>query len=92
MIILPSPSSVVFRQPQIPLSAAEGFVCDDNLGCQQAGTGLTSGRKDIALLHLKVVPALLASTNSSSSTINQLTYDSQIETTCEINIEDYSPN
>ena len=65
---------------------------DDSLGSQHAGTGLTSGRKDIALLHLKVVPALLASTNSSSSTINQLTYDSQIETTCEINIEDYSPN
>ena len=65
---------------------------DDNLGCQQASTGLTSGRKDVALLNLKVVPSLLASTNSSSSTINQLTYDSQIETTCEINIEDYSPN
>ena len=66
-------------------------MCDDNLGCQQAGTGLTSGRKDVALLHLKVVPALLASTNSSSSTINQLTQNSQIETTCEINIEDYPP-
>ena len=65
---------------------------DDSLGSQQAGTGLTSGRKDIALLHLKVVPALLASTNPSSSTINQLTQNSQTETTCEIYTEDYSPS
>ena len=55
MIILPSPNPVVFRQPQIPLSAAQGFVYDVSLGSQQAGAGLTSGGKATALLHLKVV-------------------------------------